>query len=121
MTKDHWYRGYLIEKPEGCDYWNIREVDSNGIPDWCFTVGNAINLKEARETIDYLIEEQWKEYPGVKESERERIRVQYSVPQVSEKQQKKLDELPDFIGSKPNYDKFKEWDTERALVWLNID
>lgn len=31
------------------------------------------------------------------------------------------DEEPDFIGNAPNYDKFKGWDTEKVLVWLNID
>lgn len=57
MTKDHFYRGYLIEKPCGCDYWNVREVDENGVPDWCFAVGTAYTLKEARDTIDYIEQE----------------------------------------------------------------
>lgn len=54
MTKDHYYKGYLIEKPYGCDYWNIREIDSNGVPNWCFVVGYAETLKKSRETIDYI-------------------------------------------------------------------
>lgn len=33
------------------------------------------------------------------------------------------DEEPDFIGNAPNYEKFEKrgWDTEKILVWLNID
>lgn len=31
------------------------------------------------------------------------------------------EEEPDFIGNAPNYDKFVGWDTEKVLVWLNID
>ena len=32
-----------------------------------------------------------------------------------------LDEQPDFIGGKPNYNKFNSWPPEKVLVWLNID
>lgn len=32
-----------------------------------------------------------------------------------------VDEEPDMIGMAPNYDKFKGWDIEEVLVWLNID
>lgn len=49
-------------------------------------------------------------YPRVEEAERERGRK--LSPQ---------DDEPDFIGGNPNYDKFKGWDTENVLVWLNID
>ena len=28
---------------------------------------------------------------------------------------------PDFIGGKPNYDKFVGWSAEEVLAWLNID
>ncbi len=31
------------------------------------------------------------------------------------------EEEPDFIGGKPNYDKFDKWGVEETLVWLNID
>ena len=34
---------------------------------------------------------------------------------------KHRDEKPDFIGGKPNYDKFRKWSAEEVLVWLNID
>lgn len=51
------------------------------------------------------------EYPGVKEAELERIRSGLK-PDLEE---------PDFVGGKPNYDNFKGWDTEKVLVWLNID
>ena len=57
MTKDHFYRGYLIEKPERCAYWNIREIDENGMVNWCFAEGYGETLKKARETIDYILSE----------------------------------------------------------------
>ena len=57
MTKYHYYKGYLIEKPYGSNYWNIREIDEFGYADWCFAVGYARNLKEARESIDYIEQE----------------------------------------------------------------
>lgn len=47
-------------------------------------------------------------YPGIEQAEKE-------------KEKKILTEQPDFIGGKPNYDKFKGWETEKILVWLNID
>ena len=49
-------------------------------------------------------------YPGVDAAEKEKGKKLAS-----------FDELPDFIGGKPNYDKFKTWDAEKVLVWLNID
>ena len=49
-------------------------------------------------------------YPGIKEAEAERA-----------KKLAPTEEEPDFINGAPNYDKFKGWDTERVLVWLNID
>ena len=48
-------------------------------------------------------------YPGVEEAER------------IKKGTVSRDEEPDFIGNAPNYDKFAGWDTEKVLVWLNID
>lgn len=33
----------------------------------------------------------------------------------------KVDRVPDFIGNKPNYDKFPGRDIENILTWLNID
>lgn len=53
-------------------------------------------------------------YPGVEEAEKERIRVQKM--KFHEK-----DEEPDLIGTAPNYKKFKGWDVEKVLVWLNVD
>ena len=52
-------------------------------------------------------------YPGVKEAEKERGKKRYEP-----------DEEPDFVGGVvPNYEKFEKlgWDTEKTLVWLNID
>lgn len=56
MTKTHFYKGYAIDKPEGCKYWNIHEIDSKGI-DWCFSIAYCKNLKEAKNTIDAIITE----------------------------------------------------------------
>lgn len=52
-----------------------------------------------------------KQYPGIYEAERERSKKH------------PVDDEPDWIGNAPNYEKFDklEWDTERVLVWLNID
>ena len=52
-------------------------------------------------------------YPGVEEAEKERIRAELKFKYSSDE--------PDFAGGKPNYDKFRGWDTEKVLVWLNID
>lgn len=51
-----------------------------------------------------------KAYPGTYEAEQQR-KVRKS-PEPEE---------PDFINGAPNYDKFKGWDPERVLAWLNID
>lgn len=32
-----------------------------------------------------------------------------------------LNVYSDFIGGKPNYNKFKNWNSENVLAWLNID
>lgn len=34
-----------------------------------------------------------------------------------------IEDEPDWVGGAPNYEKFDRlgWDTERVLVWLNID
>ena len=58
ITKVHYYKGYAIDKPEGCTMWNIHEIDTTGQIDWCFSVSHVESLKEARATIDYLLEEQ---------------------------------------------------------------
>lgn len=50
------YRGFYIEKPEGSDYWNIREVDQKGVVDWCHVYANGDTLKEAKATVDYIID-----------------------------------------------------------------
>lgn len=49
-------------------------------------------------------------YPGTDEVER-----------VKDNAKRPREEEPDFIGGGPNYEKFKGWDPERVLVWLNID
>lgn len=50
-------------------------------------------------------------YPGTAEAEKQRSKTVVR------------DEEPDFIGDKPNYEKFEKrgWSTEKTLVWLNID
>ena len=56
-------------------------------------------------------------YPGVKEAERQRGRSSQVID----------DDEPDIIhcasGWCPNYKKFEEmgWDTEKCLVWCNMD
>ena len=55
-------------------------------------------------------------YPGTKEAEQERRRAAHRPPV--------LDDEPDWLPcGKPNYEKFERagWDTEKILVWLNID
>jgi len=52
-------------------------------------------------------------YPGVEEAEKERIKAELNA---------KIElEEADFIGMAPNYEKFKGWDVDKVLVWLNID
>lgn len=52
-------------------------------------------------------------YPGIEQAEKEKSKV---------KQFDSIDNSkPDFIGMAPNYDKFKSWDPEKVLVYLNID
>ena len=52
-------------------------------------------------------------YPGIEQAEKEKSKVkQFSGIDNSK---------PDFIGMAPNYDKFKSWDPEKVLVYLNID
>jgi len=53
-------------------------------------------------------------YPGVEEAEKQRC-------QWSKDWWKNQDDEPDFVGGAPNYDKFKGWDVDRVLTWLNID
>ena len=48
-------------------------------------------------------------YPGTEEAEKQK-----SMKPI-------VEDEPDFIGDKPNYDKFPGWDVEEVLVWLNID
>lgn len=61
MTKTHFYKGYAIHKPEGCELWNIHEI-SGGQIDWCFSIGFVKTLKEARVTIDAIESEERNEY-----------------------------------------------------------
>lgn len=51
-------------------------------------------------------------YPGTAaaEKEKEKAALRYSY-----------ECQPDFIGGKPNYDKFIGWPVERALAWCNVD
>ena len=49
-------------------------------------------------------------YPGIEQAEKEKSKVKPFD-----------DSKPDFIGTAPNYDKFKSWDPEKVLVFLNID
>lgn len=56
MTKIHYYKGYAINKPEGCILWNVHEIIENKI-DWCFSLAHAKNIKEAKITIDYIRKE----------------------------------------------------------------
>ena len=53
-------------------------------------------------------------YPGVEAAEMKR-----------ERSRQHIDDRPDYIrtaaGIAPNYEKFKGWDDEKVLVWLNID
>ena len=53
-------------------------------------------------------------YPGTQEAEAEKNRA-YIIAD------KRRDNTPDFIGSKPNYDKYKGVDPATVLAWLNID
>lgn len=50
------------------------------------------------------------QYPGVLEAEKQKS-VKKDI----------VDEEPDFVGDKPNWEKFKGWPVEKVLVWLNID
>lgn len=52
-----------------------------------------------------------KTYPGRAEAETERSRKPAPLE----------DEQPDWIAGAPNYDKFKGWEPEEVLAWLNID
>lgn len=52
-------------------------------------------------------------YPGLKEAEEQReARPSLCIPPS---------EAPDFIGTAPNYDKYKGWPPDKVLAFLNID
>jgi len=53
-------------------------------------------------------------YPGIAAAENEKRRAETSAKYTPP-------EEPDFIGGKPNYDKFPGKDPVAVLVWLNID
>lgn len=57
-------------------------------------------------------------YPGTTEAEKERTAAAHRAKIALQ-----AEEEPDFIGNAPNWDKFDRygWDTEKTLVWLNID
>ena len=55
-------------------------------------------------------------YPGIDEAEQERINASKRA-----KVEREANEEPDWKNGAPNYDKFQGWDTEKVLMWLNID
>ena len=52
----YYYRGFYINKPEGTTCWNVHKVDNEGI-DFCFTEAICETLREAKITIDCMIED----------------------------------------------------------------
>lgn len=53
-------------------------------------------------------------YPGTAAAEREKTRAAARACYTAE-------EAPDFIGGKPNYEKYRGISPERVLAFLNID
>lgn len=53
-------------------------------------------------------------YPGTQEAEAEKNKA-YKADN------RRHDITPDFIGGKPNYDKYNGVDPSIVLAWLNID
>ena len=53
-------------------------------------------------------------YPGIAEAEKQRGFNNWNSSYTPT-------EAPNMIGLAPNYEKFKGWDIERVLVFLNID
>ena len=53
-------------------------------------------------------------YPGAEDVKKEKEAAIVRFLSESE-------ELPDFIGGKPNYAKFRGWEPEDVLRYLNID
>ena len=51
-------------------------------------------------------------YPGLKEAELEKSAWKKGFIK---------DEQPDFIGTAPNYEKFRFWPPEKVLMHLNVD
>ena len=60
VYKDHYYKGYLIHRPEGARYWNIYRPDGKGSWDILFSIGYAETLEEARGTVEVDIMEEEK-------------------------------------------------------------
>ena len=59
MRKTHYYKGYAIHKPEGCEYWNVHFITSKGI-DWCYSCCHTKTIKEAKISIDYYLNSEQK-------------------------------------------------------------
>lgn len=55
-TKPHYYRGYMIKKPEGSKFWNIYEPDGKGYYNVLFAIGFTNTIKEAKGVIDIEID-----------------------------------------------------------------
>ena len=79
---------------------NMKRRDNNGEHHRGDHHGGSGVLRGGEDSVKQL-------YPGVKEAEKQRA----AFPP----------EKPDFIGGKPNYDKYKGVKPEQVLVWLNID
>lgn len=50
------YRGYAIEKPEGCSSYNVYKINEDGSVNWCFPVCYAGSFKEAKLTVNTMEE-----------------------------------------------------------------
>ena len=59
-----------------------------------------------------------RKYPGTAQAEQEKTAAARRAERI-----RQAEEEPDFIDNAPNWKKFDSygWDTEKTLVWLNID
>lgn len=48
----HYYKGYVIYRPEGTTWWNVYKADENGEVDWLHHEGYGRTMKECKNTID---------------------------------------------------------------------
>ena len=51
------YRGYALEKSEGCSSYNVYKIKEDGNVNWYHTVCYAGSFKEAKLTVDIMVEE----------------------------------------------------------------